>query len=104
MIPRALLSLLLRRTLVLWLLLRLLLGLAGAIVGLSLLPSVGLSARVAMLLALVVFLDVRRRGERILWANLGVGLRGIAAAALAVGLIAEVALGLAVGAIRGVAP
>jgi len=47
---------------------------------------------------------VRRRGERILWANLGVGLRGIAAAALAVGLIAEGALGLAVGAIRGVAP
>lgn len=101
MIPRELLSLLLRRTLALWLLMRLLLGMAGAIVGLWLLPSAGLSARVAMLVAIVVLLDLRRRGERILWANLGAGLPVITVAALVIGLIAEATLGLAVVALRG---
>jgi hypothetical protein len=100
-IPRELLPLLFRRTLALWLLVRLLLGMAGAIVGLWLLPSAGLSARVAVLVALVVLLDLRRRGERILWANLGAGLPVITVAALVVGLIAEVALGLTVSVLRG---
>ncbi|MGH7627158.1 MAG: hypothetical protein ACREOJ_17810 [Gemmatimonadaceae bacterium] len=102
MIPRTLLPLLLRRTLVLWILLRLLLGIPGAMVGVWLLPSPGLSTCVAVLLAVVMFLDLRRRGERILWADLGAGLPAIGAAALVIGLIAEAALGLALGSMRGV--
>ena len=94
MIPRELLPLLLRRTLVLWIPLRLLLGLVGATVGDWLLPSVGLSLRVAVLLAIVIILDMRRRGERILWGNLGAGQPAIVAAAVVIGLIAEMTLGL----------
>ena len=92
---RKLAHILVVRFLVLWLCARGLLILAGALAGVPLWPSVGLSVRLAAVLSAIAFVDMRRRGERILFANLGVGSSTVLAGAFAVALAAEGALGLA---------
>ena len=90
---------LLARYAVLWVLLRSLASLALLVAGGSLGPSPGFSLRFAVLLAVVAYVDLRRRGERILWANLGVGLSPLLVGAFCVGLFAEAVLGLGLSAL-----
>lgn len=92
---RKLAGILLVRFLVLWLCVRGLLSLAGAVAGVPLWPSVGVSIRLAVVLSAMVFVDVRRRGERILFANLGVGTPTVLAGAFTVALALEGTLGVA---------
>jgi len=79
----------------LWLGLRGLAALASLMVGVSLAPSASVSFRLALLLALVAYIDIRRRGERILLADLTVGTTSTVTGAFCVGLLAEGMLGIA---------
>ena len=84
------------RFLTLWLLLRGAVGLLSLLGGIDLWPSFGVSLRLALVLAAVAVVDVRRRGERILLANLGLGMPTVVAGAMATGIGAEIALALAI--------
>jgi len=86
---------LLLRFAALWLGLRVLASLASLMVGVSLAPSASVSLRFALLVALVAYIDLRRRGDRILLADLAVGTRSTVTGAFCVGLFAEGMLGFA---------
>jgi len=86
---------LLLRFAALWLGLRAVASLASLMVGVSLAPSPSVSLRLALLVALVAYIDLRRRGDRILLADLAVGTRSTVTGAFCVGLFAEGMLGFA---------
>lgn len=88
--------LLARRTLALWLLVHAIVAMALALAGTP--PRDTVAVGMPALVAVVFGVDLRRRGERMLLANLGVGLPRAIGGALAVAAAAETALGVALGA------
>jgi hypothetical protein len=90
-LPGAALRALLLRAIVLWILVRLLVGVAAAIVaedGQSLNSPLG----IIMICGAIGLVDIRRRHERALWANLGISLVAIGIVFASIATIAEGAL------------
>ncbi len=94
-------GILLVRFLVLWFAVRAVVGAVGLLAHLTMPPSSGTSMRIAAVLAALAYVDLRRRGERILLGNLGVAVPTVITAAFVVALGAEAALGIAWGAVAG---
>lgn len=86
--------LLTRRALVLWALVHLLALVTGAVAQIP--PEETLGVAPVALVAVVFAIDLARRGERTLLANLGVGLPAVLGIALLVAAAAESALAAAV--------
>ena len=94
--PRNLLRLLLVRDGILWLFVRLTLSALVSVAGNGLRPSAQLSVQTIILVTILALIDVTRRGERLLFANLGISRISIGAIAAITAFGAELVVALVV--------
>ncbi len=98
-LPGAALRALLLRAVVLWILVRLLVGSVGALTGDDG-PSLNSPLGIIMISCALGLVDIRRRHERVLWANLGISLVAAGTVFASIATIGETALFFALAAVR----
>lgn len=98
--PQNLLTLLLVRDGILWLLVRLTLAAFVSLAGHGLQPSTQLSVQTVVLVTILALVDVTRRGERLLFANLGISRIRIGAIAAITAFGAELIVSFVVTLLR----
>jgi len=98
---RPTLTIICRRALGLWVVMRLVLTLMSFVFGLALLPSLRTTVLLAGWTALLFLIDVGRRGERILWLNLAMSRAHLAVVAGGTSLLCDTTLYLLLRALTG---
>jgi hypothetical protein len=83
--------LLIFRSLILWVLVRITLL---VVLGRSTIPAFFLSTQIAVLVTILYLVDITRRGERLLFANLGLGRVKLSALTAMTTIAAEIALSI----------